>query len=233
MVYISSHLYIYLIAFFNSFIIYRLEDQMENSDKASVRHYKKSDLPRLRWTPELHDHFVQAVENLGGKHKATPKRIVQMMGVRGLQMSHVKSHLQMYRSMKKRTTINLTVPIANRMNVEEIAWSPPREFIDKNQEGKNKKKQIKIPIMYNLQVIQAREDVHSDVEIENQSEISEYMNETTFHDCGKRISLCSFDNDLLISNSRDLNNCFDFFLKSCSKGSRHVNLDLTISSSCH
>lgn len=27
---------------------------------------------------------------------ATPKRILQMMGVRGLRMSHVKSHLQVY-----------------------------------------------------------------------------------------------------------------------------------------
>ncbi|KAK6238506.1 hypothetical protein QUC31_003975 [Theobroma cacao] len=33
-----------------------------------VRSYNKSDLPRLRWTPELHHQFVQAVDCLGGKY---------------------------------------------------------------------------------------------------------------------------------------------------------------------
>ncbi|KAK6287037.1 PREDICTED: putative Myb family transcription factor At1g14600 isoform X1 [Theobroma cacao] len=59
-----------------------------------VRSYNKSDLPRLRWTPELHHQFVQAVDCLGGKYKATPKRILQMMSVKGLRISHIKSHLQ-------------------------------------------------------------------------------------------------------------------------------------------
>ncbi|KAJ7960628.1 Myb family transcription factor [Quillaja saponaria] len=65
-----------------------------------VRQYNKSEVPRLRWTPELHQHFVQAVECLGGKHRATPKRILQMMSVKGLKIFHIKSHLQMYRNMK-------------------------------------------------------------------------------------------------------------------------------------
>ncbi|XP_019193067.1 PREDICTED: putative two-component response regulator ARR20 [Ipomoea nil] len=74
-----------------------------------VRQYKKSELPRLQWTPELHGHFVDAVEHLGGRYKATPKRIVQMMAVKGLKISHVKSHLQMYRNMRERTTFDVFV----------------------------------------------------------------------------------------------------------------------------
>ncbi|KAF8043518.1 hypothetical protein BT93_A1746 [Corymbia citriodora subsp. variegata] len=74
--------------------------EMKRSRRSEVRRYNKSEVPRLRWTPELHHHFVEAVEQLGGKNNATPKRILQMMLVEGLKISHVKSHLQMYRSSK-------------------------------------------------------------------------------------------------------------------------------------
>ncbi|CAM0944729.1 unnamed protein product [Alopecurus aequalis] len=64
-----------------------------------VRRYTRSKVPRMRWTAELQQSFVRAVECLGGQDsaKATPKRILQIMDVRGLTISHVKSHLQMYR----------------------------------------------------------------------------------------------------------------------------------------
>ena len=88
--------------------------------------------PRLRWTAELHDRFVDAIAQLGGPDstysiedmmlpfvyfvgnfigilialicflalfsciyvEATPKTIMRVMGVKGLTLYHLKSHLQ-------------------------------------------------------------------------------------------------------------------------------------------
>ncbi|XP_024400245.1 uncharacterized protein [Physcomitrium patens] len=63
-----------------------------------ARPYVRSSTHKLKWTLDLHQSFMCAVNRLGGKDKATPKRIVQCMGRDGITIAHVKSHLQMLRT---------------------------------------------------------------------------------------------------------------------------------------
>ncbi|KAM3388768.1 hypothetical protein ACQJBY_011108 [Aegilops geniculata] len=76
----------------------------------AVRRYVRSRAPRMQWTAELHSSFLQAIECLGGEHNATPKLVLKVMGVKELTISHVKSHLQMYRGPCTRKAKRETEP---------------------------------------------------------------------------------------------------------------------------
>lgn len=50
-----------------NFINNNAANNISNSSRAKVRPYVRSQLPRLRWTPQLHLSFLHAVELLGGQ----------------------------------------------------------------------------------------------------------------------------------------------------------------------
>ncbi|XP_038904770.1 myb family transcription factor PHL5-like isoform X2 [Benincasa hispida] len=52
---------------------------------------------RIKWSKELHQKFIDCVDQLGGAQKATPKQLFHLMKTKGLTLIHIKSHLQKYR----------------------------------------------------------------------------------------------------------------------------------------
>ncbi|KAK5804366.1 hypothetical protein PVK06_032015 [Gossypium arboreum] len=113
---------------------------------------------RLRWTQELHDRFEQAVNQLGGPDRATPKGILKAMGVDGLTIYHVKSHLQKFRILKFVPETN-TKGKFERRNISEIlpnfgttSGAQLNEALQLYMEAQRKQGDDKLQVRRNLKI---------------------------------------------------------------------------------
>uniref|UniRef100_A0A103XD25 Myb-like domain-containing protein n=1 Tax=Cynara cardunculus var. scolymus TaxID=59895 RepID=A0A103XD25_CYNCS len=101
---------------------FRRRSRMVNFARRSTR------APRMRWTSTLHAHFIHAVQLLGGHERATPKSVQELMNVKDLTLAHVKSHLQMYRTVKGTDKVAAAGLLADQMQV--INSKTPLTFLE-------------------------------------------------------------------------------------------------------
>ncbi|XP_022734927.1 myb family transcription factor PHL8-like [Durio zibethinus] len=120
--------------------------------------------PRLKWTPELHQRFVEAVNQLGGADKATPKSLMRVMGIAGLTLYHLKSHLQKYRLGKSQQT---EICLGNKQDDYTERQSSNGNFSREISDGTHKQMNESLQIAQALQMqMKVQRKLHEQIEVQ-------------------------------------------------------------------
>ncbi|KAK8259913.1 hypothetical protein V6Z12_D13G086900 [Gossypium hirsutum] len=117
---------------------------------------KKGSKTTLKWTPELHQRFVDAVNQLGGPDKATPKSVMRVMGIPGLTLYHLKSHLQKYRLGKS---------LGNNTDYKEMQSSNGNFIRDTSDGIHGHMNDLQIPQALQMQM-EVQQKLHEQIEVQ-------------------------------------------------------------------
>ncbi|PIN13774.1 hypothetical protein CDL12_13606 [Handroanthus impetiginosus] len=117
--------------------------------------------PRLKWTPELHQRFVDAVHQLGGAEKATPKSLMRVMDISGLTLYHLKSHLQKYRLGRSQQSQTY------HQNKQEDNGEQRNNLTNKNCDGGEKQINEGSQVAHALQMqMEVQRKLHEQIEVQ-------------------------------------------------------------------
>ncbi|XVE85845.1 hypothetical protein DITRI_Ditri17bG0124100 [Diplodiscus trichospermus] len=120
--------------------------------------------PRLKWTPELHQRFVEAINQLGGADKATPKSLMRVLGMSGLTLYHLKSHLQKYRLGKSQQT---NICLGKKQDDYIEIQSSNGNFNSETSDGTDKQmnESLKIAQAFQMQM-EVQKKLHEQIEVQ-------------------------------------------------------------------
>ncbi|CAI9785245.1 unnamed protein product [Fraxinus pennsylvanica] len=119
--------------------------------------------PRLKWTQELHQRFVDAVEQIGGADKATPKSLKRMMSIPGLTLYHLKSHLQKYRLGKSQQSQTYNKNQQEDYRDDNQRSHFPNKIYDGVQDKINESLQITQALQMQMEV---QRNLHEQIEVQ-------------------------------------------------------------------
>ncbi|KAL6761618.1 hypothetical protein V8C86DRAFT_1785296, partial [Haematococcus lacustris] len=119
---------------------------------------------RLRWTPELHNRFVQSVTTLGGPDRATPKGILKLMGVDGLTIYHIKSHLQKYR-------LNIKMPAESggQDSLSDSQDQQPPSAMEVRSSSRTNRRNLEDALLFQMEL---QKKLHEQLESQRQLQLS-------------------------------------------------------------
>ncbi|XP_022726713.1 myb family transcription factor PHL8-like [Durio zibethinus] len=125
--------------------------------------------PRLKWTSELHQRFIEAVNQLGGADKATPKTLMRVMGISGLTLYHLKSHLQKYRLGKSQQT---EICLSNKLDDYRETQSSNGNFSSDTSDGTHKQMKESLQISQALQMqMEVQRKLHEQIDVQRRLQL--------------------------------------------------------------